>query len=204
MACLVESELIESVPQMSEYRVALRHTTLLESAALEAKGEGQHFIATAAPPPTNSILTLHQGEDTEDARQFFLVDKVFEVEGDDHVCGVLGKLTDAQAHEDASMMGTEHLEDGQAPPEDHAPAMAMPSPVVDPDLNDAEADGPQDELLGSEPDESETDQRAEGETLEASADESASDSESSDGTASDAESEAGSSKRARRRNRKRR
>lgn len=208
MACLVEWELIESLPQMSEYRVALRHTTLLESAALEAKADDQHFIATAAPPPTNSILTLHpvgpgKAADGADAPQFFLVDKVFETESDEHACGVLGKLTDAHAHENASMMGTEHLEDGQAPPEDHAPAMAMPSPVVDPDLNDAESDPPQDEHLGAEPDLDEA-QRAEGEALEASADAAATEAESGDGTASDAQSGAGSSKRARRRNRKHR
>lgn len=192
---------------MSEYRVALRHTTLLESAALEAKGDDQHFIATAAPPPTNSILTLHQvgaSDEAEDTPQFFVVDSVFEVESDQQVCGVLGKLTDAQAHEDASMMGTEHLEDGQAPPEDHAPAMAMPSPVVDPDLSDAENDGPQDEELEDDSDASDEPQRADGETLDASADEPSADGDSGDGTASDSESGAGTSKRARRRNRKRR
>lgn len=120
---------------MSEYRVALRHTTLLESAPLQDLGDGQYFIATAAPPPTSSILTL----DGEGEQQFFLVDKVYEVESDAQKRGVVGKLTDAQAHEEASMLGTEHLEEGEAP-EDPAPAMAMPAPVVDPDGADDEAD----------------------------------------------------------------
>ncbi len=114
---------------MSEFRVALRHTTLLDSAALVDRGDDQFFIATAAPPPTNSILTL----DGEGERQFFLVDKVIEVEADDQPRGVLGKLTDAQAHKEASKLGTEHLEDGKAPVDEPAPAMAMPAPVVDPD-----------------------------------------------------------------------
>lgn len=186
---------------MSEYRVALRHTTLLESAALEAKGGDRYFIATAAPPPTSSILTLHQADQGEDAPQFFLVDKVFEVEGDDQVCGVVGKLTDAQAHEAASMMGTEHLEDGQAPPEDHAPAMAMPAPVVDPDLDDGEPDLQERERL--EP-ESGGEERADGETpaedSEAGAEASATDASGG----SDDEGGSGGSKRGRRRNRKRR
>lgn len=122
---------------MSEYRVALRHTTLLESAPLQDLGDERYFIATAAPPPTSSILTLHEG----DEQQYFLVDKVFEVESDDQKRGVVGKLTDAQAHEEASMLGTEHLEDGEAPDE-VAPAMAVPAPVVadgeDEDADEAE------------------------------------------------------------------
>ncbi len=116
---------------MSEYRVALRHTTLLESAALEDLGDDRHFIATAAPPPTSSILTLDAG----DEHKFFLVDKVFEVEGDGQKRGVAGKLSDAEAHEQASMLGTEHLEDGEAP-DDAAPPMAMPAPVVEPDADE--------------------------------------------------------------------
>ncbi len=192
MACLVESELIESVSQMSEYRVALRHTTLLESAALEAKGDDRYFIATAAPPPTNSILTLHQAEAGENGEkrerpdappQFFVVDSVFEVEGEGRVRGVLGKLTDAQAHEAASMLGTEHLDDGQAPPEDHTPAMAMPAPVVDPDLDDGEPNADELERLEVE---SDAQPRTDGEDADAAAEES------------------GGSKRGRRRNRKRR
>lgn len=188
---------------MSEYRVALRHTTLLESAALEAKGDDRYFIATAAPPPTNSILTLHEaGEETP---QFFLVDKVFEVEGDAQVCGVIGKLTDAQAHEAASMLGTEHLEDGQAPPEDHAPAMAMPAPVVDPDLDEGEPDLQERERLEHESDE---EQRADGEALqqdaESGAEASATDVSSNEGSAAAEENTSGGSKRSRRRNRKRR
>ncbi len=175
---------------MSEYRVALRHTTLLESAVLEAQGNDRYFIATAAPPPTNSILTLHQSEDGEEAPQFFLVDKVYEVEGDDQVCGVLGKLTDAEAHEAASMMGTEHLEDGQAPPEDHTLAMAMPAPVVDPDLDDGEPDARERDRLEAEVD---------GEESDLGADASATDDDQGD--TSDGE---GGSKRGRRRGRKRR
>lgn len=120
---------------MSEYRVALRHTTLLESAPLQDLGNGRYFIATAAPPPTSSILTL----DRENEQRFFLVDKVYEVESERQERGVVGKLTDAQAHEQASMLGTEHLDEGEAP-EDPAPAMAMPAPVVDPDGVDDDAD----------------------------------------------------------------
>lgn len=187
---------------MSEYRVALRHTTLLESAALEAKGDDRYFIATAAPPPTNSILTLHKAD--EEGPQFFLVDKVFEVEGDAQVCGVIGKLTDAQAHEAASMLGTEHLEDGQAPPEDHAPAMAMPAPVVDPDLDEGDADPQERERLEHESDEG---QRAEGDApadQDASAEPSATDAQPDEGSTSSEENASGGSKRSRRRNRKRR
>ena len=133
---------------MSEYRVALRHTTLLESAPLQDLGDGRYFIATAAPPPTSSILTL----DGEGEQQFFLVDKVYEVESDAQERGVLGKLTDAQAHEQASMLGTEHLEEGEAP-EDPAPAMAMPAPVVDPDGADDEADEEERQRLEGDDDE---------------------------------------------------
>jgi len=190
---------------MSEYRVALRHTTLLESAALEAKGDDRYFIATAAPPPTHSILTLHQAEAGEDAPQFFVVDKVFEVAGDDQVCGVVGKLTDAQAHEAASMLGTEHLEDGQAPPEDHAPAMAMPAPVVDPDLDEGEPDLQERERL--EPD-SGGEERAQSDRPngegDPSAEASAADAGNGKGSGSDDEGGSGGSKRSRRRNRKRR
>lgn len=122
---------------MSEYRVALRHTTLLESAPLQDLGDERYFIATAAPPPTRSILTLHEG----DAQQFFVVDTVFEVETGDQPRGVVGTLTDAQAHEEASTLGTEHLDDGEAP-EAIAPAMAVPAPVIaddgDEDLDEAE------------------------------------------------------------------
>jgi len=122
---------------MTEFRVALRHTTLLDSANLQDVGEGRHFIATAVPPPTNSILTLDGDEGEE--RTFFLVDQVFEVESDTQKCGVVGKLTDAQAHAEASMLGTEHLEDGEAPA-DAAPAMAMPAPVVEPEPEPDEVD----------------------------------------------------------------
>lgn len=121
---------------MTEYRVALRHTTLLESAALKELGDDRYFIASAAPPPTNSVLTLEgQGEP-----RFFLVDKVYEVESDGQARGVVGKLTESAAHEQASMLGTEHLEDGAAPAGSSAPAMAVPAPVVDPDHDDDEPD----------------------------------------------------------------
>ncbi|MGH1341028.1 MAG: hypothetical protein ACRBN8_05725 [Nannocystales bacterium] len=202
---------------MSEYRVALRHTTLLESAALEAKGDDRYFIATAAPPPTHSILTLHGSEDGEDGPKLFLVDKVFEVEGNEQPRGVVGKLTDAQAHEAASMMGTEHLEDGQAPPEDHAPAMAMPAPVVDPDLDDGEPDLQERERLepnsdsdsnsdadpGSGSDSAEQ-QRADGEAPAEAAEAPTTDAENPGNAASGDERSSGGSKRSRRRNRKRR
>ncbi len=115
---------------MPQYRVALRHTTLVESATLEPRADDRYFISTAAPPPTHSILTLHD----EDETRYFLVDQVIEVKTDAAAAGIVGKLTDAQAHEEASQLGTEHLEDGEmVGGEDIAPQMAMPAPVVDPD-----------------------------------------------------------------------
>lgn len=164
---------------MSEYRVALRHTTLLESAPLKDLGDERYFIATAAPPPTNSILTLHEGDD----QKFFLVDKVFEVETDGQERGVVGKLTDAQAHEQASMLGTEHLDDGEAP-DDVAPAMAVPAPVVvdgeDEDVDEAERqrlEGEESEQENSTDGESDDDEASD-DGDEASADSDADDNES--------------------------
>ncbi|MCR9159321.1 MAG: hypothetical protein ACE37F_08610 [Nannocystaceae bacterium] len=149
---------------MSEYRVALRHTTLLESAALQDLGDDRWFIATAAPPPTSSILTLHEGE----TEKFFLVDKVFEVESEGQLRGVVGTLTDAQAHEEASMLGTEQLEDGEAPDE-VAPTMPVPAPVLadgdDEDPDEAErqrleADAPSSEDDEADADDDESDEQS--------------------------------------------
>lgn len=131
---------------MPEYRVALRHTTLVETAPLVPRPGDTYFIATTAPPPTNSILTLHDGEDI----RYFVVDAVVEVDGEDRERGILGKLTDEAAHEEASKLGTEHLEDGTLiGGGDVAPQMAMPAPVVDPDPS-GEVDVGERERLESE------------------------------------------------------
>ncbi len=116
---------------MPEFRVALRHTTLVEAAVLQPADDDSHFIATAAPPPTHSILTLHHGDET----QYFLVDRAIEVEASGQERGIYGRLTDAEAHTEASKLGTEHLEDGEMIVDEDgaAPKMAMPAPVVDPD-----------------------------------------------------------------------
>lgn len=148
-------------------------------------GEGRYFIATAAPPPTSSILTL----DDADGTQFFVVDKVVEVEAEGQVRGVLGKLTDAEAHEEASKLGTEHLDDGEAPDEG-APAMAMPAPVVEPDSGDEEVDEAERQRL-----EGDDESAAEGGTP---------DEASADGEASETDGQSNGRRGKRRRGRKRR
>ena len=143
---------------MPEYRVALRHTTLASAETLQSAGEDRYFIPSAAPPPAHSILTLHDGDEVK----YFLVDRAIESNTPEQASGIIGRLTDAEAHEQASQLGSEHLEDGEAFVADGgAPQMAVPSPVVDPDpsedidpeerarLEDSEAEA--DAMMGGPP-----------------------------------------------------
>ncbi|MEM6291575.1 MAG: hypothetical protein AAGA54_09930 [Myxococcota bacterium] len=191
---------------MPQYRVALRHTTLVESATLEPRADDRYFISTAAPPPTHSILTLHDADET----RYFLVDQVIEVKNDDSEPGIVGKLTDAQAHEEASQLGTEHLEDGEmVGGDDVAPQMAMPAPVVDPDpsedvdeserarLEAAEREGAADEAAAAGDD-------APAESAEASSDAGAETAKADEGGNEGQSNNSGNRRGRRRRGRKRR